>query len=240
MSWKRVGYIVALWMLGALALLIIGDRFILPAIVQASPVVAVPNMAGKDIEFAKATLRALDLQVMEPQLQYSAKVPKGRVMTQMPYAGAQVKSGRRVYLTVSRGIETVRMPSVKGLTLRDARLALMRTGLQVADVAFEFSDSVEQHHIISQSIAPSTDVPAGSSLAIVISQGSNGVRTPDVRGLTLEEATSVLEQSGLVVGKITPKANDSFDANSVIYQSPDSDSLVPVNTPVNLTVVPPR
>lgn len=240
MSWKRVGFIVGLWVLGALALLIIGDRFVLPAIVQASPVVSVPNLTGKDIELATATLRALELQVMEPRLQYSEKVPKGRVMSQMPYAGAQVKSGRRIYLSVSRGIETVRMPSVRGLTLRDARLALMRTGLQVADVAFEFSDSVEQHRIISQSITPNTDVPAGSSVSFVISQGSNGVHTPDIRGLTLEEARAVLEQSGLVLGAVTRKANESFDPNSVIYQDPVADSLVPTNTPVSVTVVSPN
>ncbi len=240
MSWKRVGFIVGLWVLGALALLIIGDRFVLPAIVQASPVVAVPNLAGKDVELATSTLRALELQVMEPRLQYSEKVPKGRVMSQMPYAGAQVKSGRRVYMTVSRGIETVRMPSIRGLTLRDARLALMRTGLQVADVAFEFSDSVEQHRIISQSVTPNSDVPAGSSVTLVISQGSNGVHTPDVRGLTLEEAKAVLEQSGLMLGKVTMKENDSFDPNSVIYQHPEGDSLVPPNTPVHITIVPPK
>lgn len=240
MSWKRVGYIVGLWLLGALALLIIADRFVLPAIVQASPVVMVPNLAGKEVEDATAALRSLELQVMEPRLQYSEKIKKGRVMSQMPYAGAQVKSGRRIYMTVSRGIETIRMPSVRGLTLRDARLALMRVGLQVADVAFEFSDSVEQHRIISQSVPHTADIPAGSSVSLVISQGSNGVHAPDLRGLTLDEAKAALAQSGLMLGTVLTKANESFEPNSVIYQHPEADSLVPPNTPVNITIVPPR
>lgn len=240
MTWKRVGYIVGLWLLGALALLVIADRFVLPAIVQASPVLTVPNFAGKDVEVAKATLRALELQVMEPRLQYSEKVAKGRVMSQMPYAGAQVKSGRRIYLTVSRGIETVRMPSVRGLTLRDARLALMRAGLQVVDVAFEFSDSVEAHRIVSQSVPHDTEVPAGSSVSLVISQGSNGVHTPDLRGLTLDEAKAALAQSGLLLGSVSPKASDAFDPNSVIYQNPDADSLVLPNTRINITIVIPK
>ncbi|MDZ4744787.1 MAG: PASTA domain-containing protein [bacterium] len=240
MTWKRVGYIVGLWVLGGLALLIIADRFVLPAVVQASPVLSVPNLAGKDVEFAKETLRALELQVMEPRLQYSEKIPKGRVLSQMPYAGAQVKSGRRIYLTVSRGIETVRMPSVRGLSLRDARLALMRVGLQVESVEFEFNDSVENHRIIAQSVDHDADVPAGSSVTLVISQGSNGVHTPDLGSLTLDEAKAILAQSGLTLGKITYKPTDAFDENSILFQVPEPDSLVQPNTAVHITVASPK
>ena len=147
-TWKRFGLLAACIVAAIAAVGIIVDQVVLPAIVRASDVVVVPSLVGTPLERAQADLAARQLVLVEPREQYSDKIPKGRVMSQLPYAGAQVKEGRRIYVTVSKGIETIEMPNVRGQLMRDARLTLMRAGLAIGDVQYEYSDSIEQNRII--------------------------------------------------------------------------------------------
>lgn len=236
-TWKRFGLLAACIVAAIAAVGIIVDQVVLPAIVRASDVVVVPSLVGTPLERAQADLAARQLELVEPREQYSDKIPKGRVMSQLPYAGAQVKEGRRIYVTVSKGIETIEMPNVRGQLMRDARLTLMRAGLAIGDVQYEYSDSIEQNRIMSQGIAPGAAVPYGSSCSIIISKGPSSGQVPDVRSLALDEATNVLLQRGLSIGTLSYRTSTAFMPNTVIDQDPAPGSAVPPGTPVNLVIV---
>lgn len=236
-AWKRFGVLAACVLAGLVAVGIIVDQLILPAIVGASDVVTVPPLSGKPIEQARAQLEQQGLVLVTPREQYSDKIPKGRIMSQLPYAGAQVKEGRRIYVTVSKGIETVEMPDVRGQLMRDARLSLMRLGLALGDVHYESSDSIPANRIMAQGIRPGTAVPYGASCSIVISKGATSSMVPDVRSMSLDEATSVLIQRGFTLGNVEYRPSTAFMVNTVVDQSPAPETSVPPGTPIDLTVV---
>lgn len=226
MSWRQSGVIIMLVIAGLVAFGIIVDQIVLPWFTSTRSVAAVPNVIGKDVNEARLILEQAGLVVQEPKEQFSAKVEKGIVMSQLPAPNSDVKEGRNVYLTISKGYETVRMPSLTNMSLRDARLMLMRSGLGVGDVAYENHDSIPANRILFQSVPAGKDVPYGSNTDVVISQGPGGLRVPDVVGFSFEEAQARIVGLGLRVGEVRYESSGAFDANTVLGTFPPADSVV--------------
>lgn len=236
-SWRKA-LIIALSVIALLiAVAIIVDQMVLPAIVRQSDTIAVQNVVGEDFEAATQRLSDRGLQVMPPIEQFSTSIPEGKVMSQLPYAGAAVKPGRRIYLTVSKGIEKIKVPLLEGLTIRDARLSLLRSGLTMGNVEYIFSDSIQSDRVFRQSKAVGTAVASGTVIGITVSKGRSGVFVPDVVGLSMRDAEGVLLESGLKLGQITLMTSGTFSPNTVIRQFPEADSSASIGTAVHLTVV---
>lgn len=229
----RAGLLVA----GCLGLFVMIDQLLLPGLVHASKTVRVPNLVGKTVDQALQLMVEHDLALVQPKEQFSDKVPKGQIMTQLPYANALVKEGRRIYVTVSKGVELASVPNVRGMTLRDARLAMMRAGLSIGDVTYEQHDSVEANRVLAQSSPPGSDLGYGSVCHVVLSRGPATVSIPDVRSLTLQQATEALRVSGFTVAPIVYRSSSAFVSNTVIDQMPGPDSTVVPGTTITLTVV---
>ena len=229
--------IVAIVVAAVTILVVLIDQIILPSVAASADIIVVPNVVGESEPSARRRLTALGLDVQESREQYSVKAQKGQVLSQQPYAGARVKEGRRIYLTISRGEETVRMPDVRGRSLRDARLDLMRLGLAVGDIAFEYNDSIPSQRVITQGIVPGTAVAAGTTTSLIVCLGSSGVKMPDLVGMTMDDALQTIDQSGLVRGAVTSRSSATFDAGTVLEQSPSADSTVKPGTVVNIIVV---
>lgn len=102
--WKRTLALVSISAVGALILL---DQVIMPLVIHSRSTVTVPNVIGMAQEQAVALLNQQGLVVQDVQQQYDSTQPAGRVVLQSPYPGAIVRQGRRVYLVVSRGEESV-------------------------------------------------------------------------------------------------------------------------------------
>ena len=62
------------------------------------------------------------------------------------------------------------------------------------------------------------------------------VIVPDVTNKTLDEATSILEKSGLEVGTVTYQASETVDKDLVIYQDPSLNDSLDKGGKVNLTI----
>jgi serine/threonine-protein kinase len=235
-NWKRITSTSLLTAGVLLSLFVLLDKLLLPALVFTYDEVRVPNVTGLDITTARQQLADMDLEVVEPREQFSATVRKGVVMSQLPAAGATVKEGRRIYLAVSKGEETITMPELRGMTLRDARMYLLRRGLNIGNVSYDFNDSVQAHRILSQAYAPGSQVPYGELVDVTVCKGADGVRVPDLVGFSFDEARALLEGLGLATGTIMTEENSVFDANTVIRQRPPADSLLPSGSTVDLTV----
>ena len=236
MTWKRLGVYVGGIMLGVFVLAILIDQLFLPAIVGSAETIVVPDVRGMNEDSARVLLTSLGLAVEEPHEQFNKDIPEGSVISQMPYVGATVKEGRRIYLTVSSGVESSLMPRLTGMSLREARLALVRLGLQVGDVTFEYNDSIPEDRIVSQSIRSGSKVKTGSVAHLVISQGPSSQHMPDLIGLSMPEATAILQDYQLTVGNITYIETGTFLPNTVIGHEPPADSLIAPGGVVTLTV----
>jgi len=236
MTWKRLGVYLAMLLGMLLITAVIIDQAILPAIVGSAETIIVPDVRGMSEDSARAVLTNLGLTVEEPHEQFSKDVREGAVISHNPYAGATVKEGRRIYLTISEGVETSTMPNVMGMTMREARLSLVRIGLRVADPKYEYNDSIPEDRVISQSIPVGTKVKTGSAAYFVVSQGSSSRRMPDLMGLSLSEAEAILQEYNLTVGHINYIQTGTFYPNTVIAHLPPADSLIAPGSTVALTV----
>ncbi len=235
-TWKRFGVYLAMLVTAIVILAVLLDQVVLPMIVSSTRTIIVPNMVGLSEDDARKRLTDLGLVVMDPHEQVSETHAEGTVIQQSPYSGATVKEGRRIYLTVSAGKETVLMPDVRRMSLREARLNLMRLGLAVGNLAQVPSDSVAPDRVVDQSRAPGDRVPAGSRIDLAISQGPSGVRVPDLLGYSLTDANTILTDIGLVVGKIERIASGAMEPNTVLATVPPADSLVPPGSAIGLRV----
>lgn len=232
---QRLGLTVALTLAGIVALFIIVDQAILPALTRASDERTMPSLVGLPLDQAKQRIAELHLTVSDVREQFSANIAEGRVMSQMPYVGAVVKEGRRVYLTISSGEETLTMPSLVGMSLRDARIALMRVGLGMGNIAYEASDSVQNGNVLSQSQAPRSLVAYGTLVSVVVSSGPRGLPVPDVQGQPLDVAVEMLTSSGLLLGRVSTVPSGLFEANTVVRQL-QRDTVLPMGSKIDLEV----
>lgn len=231
-TWRKIG---VLTLVGVVVLAALGaavDKFVLPAVVSMTETVSVPAVVGRDRAAAEGLLRDAGLVVMEPREQFSASVPAGRVMSQLPYSGATVKEGRRIYITVSKGIETMSMPSLYGATIRDARVMLMRIGLQTGDMSYDTSATISAGKVIGQSVPSGAPVASGTLVNLVISRGTSLVRVPQLVSLSQEEAEQLLRDIGLVPGTATSVPSSAFQQGTIVHQDPPADSLVVLGSTV--------
>ncbi len=99
----------------------------------------------------------------------------GYIISTSPEAGTTVKSGDTVTLYVSKGAETAygKMVDVVGMEAGEAKRKIFNANFLVGTITKEYSDSVPEGHVISQSIAPGTSTAQRySEVHLVISLGS--------------------------------------------------------------------
>lgn len=99
--------------------------------------------------------------------------------------------------------QTVRVPSVVGLGIQEARRACVDAGLQCIEEDRRHADDLPPDHVVSQSPAAATAVKRGRSVRVVVSLGQQQVLVPDLRGMTLRQASLQLANTRLALGKVS-------------------------------------
>jgi serine/threonine-protein kinase len=129
----------------------------------------------------------------------------------------------------------VSVPSVVSKPEEVATAELTKAGLRFT-VSREASDTADAGTVIAQDPAAGTDVQKNEIVAITVSTGPNNVAIPDLEGKTVDQATLILGQLKLQVGKITQVDDSKLDKGQIISSSPAADSLVAPGTSVALNV----
>jgi eukaryotic-like serine/threonine-protein kinase len=153
------------------------------------------------------------------------------VIEQNPATG-QLEVHEPVDLTVSRGKEPVDVPNVVGLSEGEAGSLLTGADLQVS-VTEEFSGTVPEGDVISQSPDGDEVVPVGSTVTIVVSKGPRKFPMPDVVGKSEAEGIAQLEGLDLVVD-VVEVPNGPRD--KVVGQQPDQGTTVKQGQTVTIYV----
>ena len=97
--------------------------------------VAVPSLVGLSPAEAERAVAGLGLQMEIERKYYSAQVPEGKIMSQLPLPGTRVRRGWQVRLAQSLGPMRIAIPDVAGQSERAAELNIRRRGLEVASTA---------------------------------------------------------------------------------------------------------
>lgn len=208
------------------------------ALMSSSPKdVAIPKVIGLTEDKAKQTLQSLNLVVGESVKQKSDK-PSGEVIGVSPSEGMNVKEKSTVTLTVSDGEETSRVPSLKDLSLEEAKSELELVGLELGDTDKDYSSVVDKNKIISQSEDEGTEVPKGTKINIVISRGEKEVlsKVPSLVGKTADEAAASVKAAGLNLGSVVYGSDPKYPNGVVIDQTIKSGKSIKAGSSIDITI----
>lgn len=166
----------------------------------------IPDMVGMSIEEAMAS-DAIGLEFVVQDSIFREGEAGGTILTQDPKGGTMVKSGRKVYLSItSYSADDAILPELAGLSVRQAVSELYGIGLSVGKLTFvedPYKNSVVDQSCKGKSLYAGQQIARGSVVDLVVGSGdgtgSNSV--PFVIGKTADRARRDILSVSLNVGK---------------------------------------
>ena len=141
-----------------------------------------------------------------------------------------------MYLMGGDDSGTRRVPSVIGLTEREATQRLSDNDLEVGEVTTAPSETVESGKVISSDPRANSVVDKGSSVDLVISTGSDQpkpVQVPNIINMTPEAAEQLLAELGLSFRSRGERWHDSIEAGLICEQDPSANTIAYEGSVVN-------
>lgn len=131
--------------------------------------VPIPDVAGYKSSEAQKKLEDMGFKV-STDYDYSDTVQQDYVIKTTPDIGTNAKKGDTITLILSRGIESVQVPDVRGHSETDAKNELTGAGLNVTTKT-DYSDDVAEGQVISQDPVNGKFVDRGTTVTLTISLG---------------------------------------------------------------------
>lgn len=131
-----------------------------------------PELLGKTLEEVLKLAEEKEFYVAVKEYAHSQTYPEGTVSEQSKKKGAKFHAGDTVTLTISTGPEQVKMPSVLGKTLEEAKRTLEEAKL-ACEVTYGYSDEHGEGTVTEQSVKAGATVDAGTKVTLTVSVGMN-------------------------------------------------------------------
>jgi eukaryotic-like serine/threonine-protein kinase len=202
---------------------------------------AVPNVTGKQLEFAISQLERKGFEVGGEKF-VQRQSPKGTVLEQDPLPGSAEEdcsfltlfcSKPKVELTVSAGPGSGEIPHTDGLAQTAAERKVKRAGFKVA-VERVNSESVEEGMVVFSEPRGGDSATHGSTVTIFVSRGPKLAKVPVLVGTQRRVAVQQIRGRGLVPS-VSEEENVS-PAGEVIRQSPSAGTAVEPGSTVSIVV----
>lgn len=216
--------------------MIVGAMIFLNVVTQHNKEISVPDFSNMTVVEAEQAADKAGVRVEVKDSVFVKRMKRGAVYRQNPVAGAKVKDGRRVVLTINAvNAKKVTMPNLVGLSLRQAKAELMSRGLVLNRLVYV--QDMATNNVIKQirgarEIEPGTMIDSESKIDLVLGLNDIDNRTyvPDVTGLKNLSAVEALYDHSLNIKdlKFDETVKDYDDSlNAMVYrQMPEpSDSV---------------
>ena len=236
--WRSLLISAGIFFGGMIVIAVIMNSVVMPMVVRHGDECLVPDITYMSLSAAEIKLNESDLQMAVNMEEFNAEHPKGTIIAQLPEAGASVKRGMKVRVTISKGAASATVPNLRGVSLREAKLMLEREGLAMGDLLW-FTDEVLPDGVIIESRPGSgTVMKLNAKVQLVVNRKQTDVKVkvPDFVGLDFTEAKQVAEENYLIIGDISYKVDDRMLPETVLYQSIAPDSEVQKWAIINLTI----
>jgi beta-lactam-binding protein with PASTA domain len=206
--------------------------------------VEVPKLAGLTLQQAEEAVGARGLRVVSESRFYSAEVPEGRVISQVPPAGTRVRRGWKVRVAESLGPQRVSIPNVIGQSARAGEINVRRRGLEIGTVAVATIPGLAPDQVAAQSPPPEATGAASPKMSLLITapQQATAYVMPNLVGNSLAGARQIVEGAGLravspagmppgaTVVRQTPAAGAKVLAGSTIFLETAAPEVAPPAT----------
>lgn len=193
--------------------------------------VAVPDLVGKSPVEAQRAAEISGFQFEVERQYYSPQVPEGRILSQMPPAGALIRRGWQIRVAQSLGPQRVVIPNVLGESERAAEINILRRGLDIGAVAQVAVTNATANQVIAQNPSPSASSISAPKINLLAAEPpqAQAFVMPSFVGQTVANATTALRDAGLKIGIVSaaaPAANGSQPSVTAQPTQPPSPSSV--------------
>jgi eukaryotic-like serine/threonine-protein kinase len=130
----------------------------------------------------------------------------------------------------------VHVPEVIGLSEREAERLLAGEDLKLSKISEQWSPDVPRGFITEQDPPAGGLVKRGRRISVIVSLGAQGTSVPVLEGVTARQATMLLENAGLKVGKTARAYADDVGKDLVIASDPPGETVVEQDAAVDLLV----
>ena len=200
-----------------------------------------PDYVGKNIAEAMAT-NEIDLDFVVQDSIFRQGAEGGIILTQDPKGGTMVKSGRKVYVSITAyNADDAVLPELVGLSVRLAVSDLYGVGLSVGKLMFvedPYKNSVVDQSCKGKTLYAGQQIPRGSVVDLVVGSGDGTGENivPFVIGKTADKARRDILSVSLKIGEEHFRGVKN-KATAVVYrQEPDYTGVnkYPYGTSVEL------
>src|ERR1700693_3003321 len=165
--------------------------------------VTIPKLVGMSPPEAERAGAASGLLVVVERQFYSADIPEGRIMTQMPPPGTKVRRGWWIRVAQSLGPQRVAIPNVTGGSERVAELNIRRRGLSLGSMAHLHLPGAPLDQVMSQSPPANASGVSAPKISLLVGDGPEPAIyvMPNLTGQPLGSAMLALQDTGIRIGK---------------------------------------
>ena len=217
------------------------NYLIMPNLVYVARV-GVPELRQYTITKAQKRLQKRGLRLAVRDSFYQESIPRGSIIAQAPDAGEQIKQGRRVFVDISRGPHLYIVPEIRRVSLREARLQLESSQLQIGSVVYLSSDDIPEGAIVEQLPRPGVSLARKSKVDLKISSGPIAApkRIPNLVGLPIEVVEDTLMKYEMRLGAIRNQIDNLRPSGTVLSQTPTAAEKMRAGTAIDLILSAPE
>ncbi|MBN2765062.1 MAG: PASTA domain-containing protein [Paludibacteraceae bacterium] len=202
----------------------------------------VPDLRGMYIEEAELVLANHGLHTQIIDSVYIRTKKLGTIIEQTPVPQSTVKKNRPIYIIVnSKQVRQIPMPDVTDVSFRQADAMLKAIGINVSGVEYkpsEYKDLVIDVKYRGRSLEAGTRIPENSYITLVVGSGNGGetVTTPNLKGLTAEDAHNEAIASSVIIGSVQYDTEPAGNENEyfVYRQKPAAGNNAEAGTRVDI------
>ena len=123
---------------------------------------------------------------------------------------------------IGGGGKEVVVPDVKGMSYSEAKEVLEEKGLKIEKA----DEPIEKGKIVSQTPSKNSKVKKGRTVRVILSAGNTELKVPDLKGLSYNEAKTLLSEMGLQISKGDEVDSDSISEGLIASQYPAAKTKV--------------
>lgn len=215
---------VAVFILGAGLM----NFVVMPLLIHQRGAVVVPDVRRMTENQAGQVLQRASLKMRVERRDHDSEMPEGFVVSQRPRPDETVKEGRTVSVVVSKGARMLRVPDIKGQSLRQGELMLGGQGLLAGRVARVLEETGAREKIIACSPVPGSEVVENSAVDILVGVGGRPRQymMPTLVDRDLLFVKDELERLGFRVSHVRYESRRDVYPNTIIDQSPKPGALI--------------
>jgi serine/threonine-protein kinase len=139
------------------------------------------------------------------------------------------------YVIVGPGSKVI-VPSLAGLTVREATSELADLGLDLKVEREEFNEDIPEDRVINSSPAGGGRISPEGTVEVTISKGKERYIVPTLQGLKIEIAEGLITDNKLVVGEVIEEFSSEFPKGFIMRSSPVAGERIKRDSQVTLYI----